>query len=304
MSDNSARFALLSSFRPIGFSPEAISIKYRSTSPDFPAPIEQKVNAVWSDLSADNERLFDGPMMSVYDADQRTNHLYTERTSFRYFLTKQGLLQGSISTSEYEFSDEQMSFLAGQLRVLSSFTAVIVDGHILLGVRSSSTDAHQLSFPGSGYLDPSEDVSAAGEVVATSTLVLREIEEEIGLGADVDEIRCMGVFEHIVEDRRSNPALFSVVELPNSRSELEAASETAPDSWEFGRFIYVPLEPESIERLLSFIPTVPAERFGLDRPAELSPKACLMLLLVGARNFGNSWFERVHRDINLEVVDS
>lgn len=298
------RFDKLTTFPEGGLPPEHLHLEYRGSPIDFGDSVEQSVQAVWEGFLGENDRLFDGPMMSVYDVDRTNRRLYTQRTSFKYFLAKRGVIEGFVSESGHELPGEEAGVLLDSLRVLSSFTAVIVDGQLLLGIRSSSAEGNaRLSFPGSGYLDPSEDTGPGDEVVSTREMIGREVEEELGIAGDFDDVRCMGVFEDVVAGRRFNPAIFSIITLPHSRSEVDAARETAPDAWEFEEFIYVPLEREPLEELLSGIPTVPSGLHGIDQRATLSSKACLMTLLVGAFRFGDSWYRRVYRDIEIEICD-
>lgn len=269
---------------------------------DFSEPIERKVQAIWEGFLEENDRLFDGPMMSVYDVGSESDCLYTERTSFKYFLAKRGIVEGFPSGVDVELSEDEMEVLLDKLRVLSSFTAVIVEDQLLLGIRSSSSeDNMRLSFPGSGYLDPSEDTTSSHEVESTREVIRREVEEELGVTDAVDDIRCMGVFEDVVGGYHFNPALFSIITIPHAQSEVEMARETAPDAWEFEEVVYVPLEKELLEETLSEIPTAPKGLLGIGQQATLSSKACLMTLLVGAFRFGGPWYRRVSRDIEIEI---
>ncbi|MFC4542843.1 hypothetical protein ACFO5R_13015 [Halosolutus amylolyticus] len=263
----------------------------------------EAVDAIWTDQRERNDRLFDGPMLSVTDAVPDRNRIRTERTSFRYFLAKRALLAGDFTAAEYGLSDEQRALLLNRLRVLSSVTAVIAGEELLMGVRSASVSGPgTLSFPGSGYLDPSKDTTSDGTIVPTRELVLREIEEELGFSDGIDAIRCLGIFEDIVDGYHLNPALFSVVEVGRSRTELDTISETAADAWEFDRFLSVPLDAEFLERLLSELPNVPAHLLGTDRPCTLSPKACLMLHLASGHRFDRQWFDRVSRTVPIEIT--
>lgn len=304
MSEGALQFARLSSFSTDCLPTESINIVYQDSALNYPKSVKRKVQAVWTDLVEGNDRLFDGPMMSVYDIKREDNCLYTEQTSFRYFQTKRGLLRDFVSATEYGFTDDDMQFLLSRLRILSSFVAVIVDGQLLLGVRGSYNDEPRVSFPGSGYLDPSEDTTSTGEVVEIRDIICREVKEELGLTSGIDEVCCMGVFENYVRGYHFNPALFSIIEVTQSQSDLEAASENATDSWEFDRFVYVPIAREPLHQLLLEKSAVPPVVFGTNRPGKLSSKACLMILLIGARYFGESWFEHVLEDINIIIKNN
>ncbi|WP_410765138.1 hypothetical protein [Haloferax sp. DFSO60] len=277
-------------------------------SPSVAATIQQ----VWDSVAGRNDRLFDGNLLNVVDVDENGRRLLLGPAQFRDYLVRRLILSRHGATADIEISDEVRTALRLQVRVLSSFVAVVADDGLLVGVRAGEDDTGALlSFPGSGYLDRDEDVTPSGTVRPTYELIEREVEEELGLADRIETIRCLGVFEDLVDSTHYNPALFSVVEVAATSEEVMQSIQKADDSWEFSEFFVVPIDEGTLIDLVQVgLPndsvSAQANEFIPSAVEGTTSKTLLMLALLGRYWFGDDWFDSLreqHPEIEIRDVE-
>nr|WP_279587162.1 NUDIX domain-containing protein [Halobacterium sp. R2-5] len=193
------------------------------------------------------------------------------------------------------------------VHLLSSFVAVVADGQVLLGVKPPQADRGPfLSFPGSGYLDRNHDFRD-GDAEPTRAIVGRELQEELGVMADGNRVRCLGVFEDTSPESHLNPALFSVVYVDESASSVLRTARRAPDADEFTEFVFVPLTEAALDGLVELAvdgtATAAPERVPTERFDGMSHKSLLMVLLLGRREVGEEWFDRTLSEYSEIVLE-
>lgn len=280
-------------FGPTGIRPSEVTLQYKAAE-SYTLPTEDRttVNTAWESLVNASEGLHDAPGFNVVEVDD--NSVVLGATRFRDHFIRRLSITDDDRLNEMSITPDGLETLHESVHLLSSFVAVIADGHLILGVKPSrSYRGSMLSFPGSGYLDRREDMR--GDMIApVDDLVGREIREELNFSPAESDVHCIGIFEDTQPDSHLNPALFSIVELDLPPDDLRSRALNAPDVDEFERLMTLPLTGEAIESVVGSLTDVtgaPDARPRLfDSIDRISHKSLLMLLLVGRRYLGAKWF--------------
>lgn len=303
-------FCQWSDYGPRGVDVADIELDYDpSLKYALPSSLEKKFQEVWERVSEDNPNLFDGSFVNLVEASQRERRLILGPSRFRDYLVRRLFLQNHDFVSKYELTAAEERHLR-QIRVLSSFVAIVGENAVLMGVKPNSIGTGpRLSFPGSGYLERDRDSSHNDEMKPTRAIVLREIDEEVNLAESVEAIRSFGVFEDVRQATHYNPSIFSIAEVSLSNRDIEERIAEAEDRWEFTDFLFVPKSnQEAIESLIKM--EVSERGPSKDVLSSRIPngikgttsKTLLMLFLLGRHWFGKDWFdETLHRYSEIEL---
>lgn len=285
------RFRIWEDLGREGRAPETVQLEYHpERAYSFPEHVKSTVEDVWESAKDERERLFNSPGLNLLRVTDGCVHLGPAQ--FRDYFVRRLFLSGEINDSP----DELSALLRRSVRLLSSFVGVVVRNKLLLGIKQTDTDgAGILSLPGSGYLDREMDMECA-EMRPTSSVIKREIEEEINI-TDPDKIRCIGVFEDLHPQSHLNPALFSIVSIDRPQSAVQRAARDAEDAHEFSRLVFVPLTDQTLSSLVRLdideaASLGEAECLPHNKFDRLSHKTLLMLLLLGRYQLGTDWFSR------------
>ena len=223
--------------------------------------VESAIERAWSEASARlGVKLFDGPMCRLErcEASPDALRLWVSPTSYKPFL-------GTNLTGV----DVPASTLANPLGL--SAALVTNDGWLMLGRRNASVAYYPNRIhPFAGSLEP-------GELANVFKGVLRELEEEIGLGErDVAEMRCLGLIE---DAKLRQPEIIFAVRAKRTRAEIESNLDAA----EHHAAVAVQAQPRDVEAMM--------------RDALMTPVAVGTLALWGRVAFGDAWFASIRPSI-------
>lgn len=239
----------------------------------------------------------------------RNDRLELAPIPFEYYLARQELLTTAETRARHGVSQSVVEQLRREIRALSSITAIVVDDHLLLGVRPPEWRASYptLSAPGGGYLDYERDFPNAPERFPRDA-VLREVTEETGItAADVTDVRAFGVYEETADGSDRNPAVFSRLSVARSRDDVEAFWREAPDNDEFEQLLWVPLRPDVVVRTLRAatstrdVPDVLSDQVELESDRwRFTPKTALLVFLLGRARFESDVRSELQRQVAFE----
>mgnify|MGYP006288978301 CR=1 FL=1 len=281
-------------FGPEGISPNEITLDYHPERKyTLSSKTTEAVTETWTALIDTDEELFDAPSFNLCGVTGL--RLQLGPTRFRDHRVRRALLSSDDRVPR-TYSESVTEELHDAIHLLSSFVAVVANGHLCLGIKPEGPeDAPFLSLPGSGYLDRDLDMED-DTVKSTEQVIGRELHEELGLRLNDASVRCLGVFEDTALDSHLNPALFSVVETEQTPEMVRERARTAPDRDEFTDLAFLPIEGDVLSALVAR--ALPSESQGrlpatlpFDDVGRLSHKTLLMLLLLGRAFEGTAWFE-------------
>ncbi len=286
---------------PTGRSPSDIGIQWtnpvtKCIPPRVDAQLERTVQSSTEEF----------PEATAVNLESVENERLTVSTiPFAYYLARQILLdpatpeQTAKSTAEY---------LRSEINVLSTFNALIVDGHVLLGLRPKDWRGGYpvFSAPGGGYLNEA-DLQKPPTGQLSRAALLRELTEEVGVGQSSVDVCCLGIFEEVGDRTDANPALFSLLTTSMSRKPIQKAWENAEDSDEFVELIWVPLEPAALEQIIlegqSEAQLPKSNSQPLELPVidySLTPKTTILLYLIGEERFDSNWAARMENIVTFD----
>lgn len=284
-------FCSWTNFSEKGIAPEDISLSFPSF-PECPVPSEAH-----STFDVVLEEISDGWFKAVNLESGHDRQLDVTPISFEFYLARQKLLKSEEDRTDYEISADTVETLRRNIRILSSFVGITTEDHLLLGLRPKGWRGPHpsISAPGGGYLEFNQDFSSHPDYLPT-TAILREITEEVGITQEqVTNIRSFGVYEETAANSDQNPAIFSQVSLKASRKEVESAWRQANDSDEFDKLLWLPLEPEILDTVLSAatnaspVPEILAGQVNLQTLQwQFTPKTILLFYLIGRARFGKT----------------
>lgn len=281
-------------FGPEGLPPSEITLDYQPERKyTLSSKTSKAVTETWGALTDTDEEMFDAPSLNLRGVAGL--RLQLGPTRFRDHRVRRALLSGDDSVPR-TYCESVTHELHDAVHLLSSFVAVVANGHLCLGIKPEGPkDAPFLSLPGSGYLDRDLDM-AGGTVKSTEQVIGRELREELGLMISDASVRSLGVFEDTAPDSHLNPALFSVVETEQTSDMVRKRARTAPDRDEFTDLAFLPVEGAVLSALVAR--ALPSESQGslpasipFDDVGRLSHKTLLMLMLLGRDFEGTAWFE-------------
>lgn len=300
------RYVRWADFGAEGIPVSRLSLRYDPTAGyELPSDLERAIEAVWRAEQRARDPLYDAQRLNLIAADDGGT-LRVGPGRFRDHFVRNLWRSGAVSFDGFDVSQASVEVLNSRVHVLSSYVAVATADGVILGERATPDGtAGRLSFPGSGYLG-TDDTDGRG-LASPREIVLREVDEELAIAADVDAIRTVGVFEDEHPSGHYNPALFSIVRTDLGPEQVYTRAETATDSWEFDDYRLLDPTREHLEATLDdAISEDGADATGGDdgEPSRFTGKGVLMLALLGRFSHGEEWYrEWLGRHEDAVTVD-
>ncbi len=311
-------YEVLADFGPQGVSVSSIKLDYR---PDETYRLSESLRngifGAWEEYSKSDERLSNSLLVNlrkVGNTESGTS-LCVGLSQFMDYYAMKEFSDKEDDRIKYGFSEEDVKSLVGEVNVLSSFPAVLLEGddgvdNLLMGVKGRETLKEgrlRLSFPGAGYLRADVDTSVSDGVTSVNSLqsiIGRKIGSETGImPSELDEANVLAIVRDTYPGSHKNPGIMSVVRSGISLEELIGRKGGAEDSWEHkGSYVIVPLDKEIISYFIDSdrslgnvsIPENHAREIsglGNTRNIETTGKSLFMLFLAGRRSFGSEFYD-------------
>jgi 8-oxo-dGTP pyrophosphatase MutT (NUDIX family) len=210
------------------------------------------IDSKWSKFLSRNPNSFNGRLCRVdgyriYGGRENASslELYLSDTGYREF----------VGTREPQFES-----IFGKGKMANPFSVAVIlvsnDSKLLIGRRSSNTDASKSSFSVvAGYIDPEKDISDGYNHVTTTKMrkidifnaMIREIYEEIGIKEhNIKDLVCIGLIDNKKQSQINVP-FYSMLDISASEVLQEASSHR---SKEFSELFAIDNTKESIEEFL------------------------------------------------------
>ncbi|MBA3709483.1 MAG: hypothetical protein H0W83_11775 [Planctomycetes bacterium] len=253
------------------WSSAAIRVRWTASTLRMPPEVDLLVERTWAEaLRRPDITLFDGPLCRLEDwqCDQDGLVLTLSRTSYKIFFGTNGRNPQIADTH----GPGAMANAVG-----SSAAVLTADGWLVFGRRSSTMALYPgCAHPFGGCLEPGDDLDVLRDL-------RRELAEEARLAdADITDLRCLALAEDLT---LRQPEVMCVATTGLIRSALDGRIEPAEHSGTWA----VRSDRDAIATVLAG-----------DDP--MTPLTRLMLLLHGARAFGEEWFASAHASITARLA--
>ncbi len=324
-------YDVLADFGSQGVPASSVNLDYRlDDTYGLSESLRNGILRAWEEYSKSDERLSNSLLINlrgVGNTESGTS-LCVGLSRFMDYYAMKEFSDKEDDRVKYGFSEEDVKSLVGEVNVLSSFPAILLEGdsgvdNLLMGVKGRETLKEgrlRLSFPGAGYLRADVDTSVSDGVMSVNSLqsiVGRKIGSETGIMPyELDEANVLAIVKDTYSGSHKNPGIMSVVKSGISVEELLERKGGAEDSWEHeGPYVIVPLVEEIISSFIdsdTSLGNVPIpEKYaceisglGNTRTIETTGKSMFMLFLAGRRSFGSEFYdgllEKYHDSLVLE----